>query len=186
MNCWNSFQDIRDYYENSSLSDFSKQMHRITIRKMENFLNYGKVPSHRNSQHCIKDARPSLGTLDLYQLKEKLPELEQYMNEHQYSHNYVRRVVLRIERIIVLAGRIEWNSYQDVLDWFQTQDFGKSFVTETRTIIRIMSAWQLYDIFPNNCETPHPLWPRKNSYDKLNLAFKDAVDFGCSVQENAA
>lgn len=183
VNCWNSFQDIRDYYENSSLSDFSKQMHRITIRKMENFLNYGKAPSHRNSPHCIEDARPSLGELDLYQLKEKLPELEQYMNEHQYSHNYVRRVVLRIERIIVMAGRIEWNSYQDVLDWFQTQDFGDAFVTETRTIIRIMSAWQLYDTFPNNCETHHPLWPRKNSYDKLNPAFKDVVDFGCSVQE---
>ena len=184
VNVWNSFQDIQDYYVASDLSAFSKQMHRITIRKMKNFLNYGKAPSHRNAPHCIEDARPSIGKLDLYQLKEKLPELEQYMNDHQYTHHYTRRVVLRIERIIVLAGRIEWNSYQEVLDWFQSQDFGDAFVTETKTIIRIMAAWQLFDTFPNNCETPHPLWPRKNSYDKLDPFFRDIVDFGCEVQAN--
>ena len=182
VNIWNSFQDIQDYYEASSLSAFNKQMHRITIRKMKNFLNYGKVPSHRNSPYCIEDACPGIGKLDLYQLKERLPELEQYMDDHQYSHQYTRRVILRIERIIVLAGRIEWDSYQDVLDWFQSQDFGHAFITETRTIIRIMAAWQLFDTFPNNNEMPHPLWPRKNSYDKLGQVFRDIIDFGCEVQ----
>lgn len=182
VNRWDSFQDIRDHYEASSLSAFSKRMHRLVISKMESFLNYGKVPSHRNAPHCIEDAMPSLGKLDLLQLKEHLPELERYMNEHQYSHDYIRRIVLRIERIIVLAGRIEWDSYQEILDWFRLQDYGDAFITETYTIVRIMSAWHLYGTFPNNRETPHPIWPRENSYSKLNQPFKDIVDFGCSVQ----
>ncbi len=182
VNRWDSFQDIRDHYEASGLSAFSKRMHRLAISKMESFLNYGKVPSHRNAPHCIEDAMPSLGKLDLLQLKEHLPELERYMNEHQYSHDYIRRIVLRIERIIVLAGRIEWDSYQEILDWFRSQDYGDAFITETYTIVRIMSAWHLYGTFPNNRETPHPIWPRENSYSKLNQPFKDIVDFGCSVQ----
>ena len=182
VNRWDSFQDIRDHYEASGLSAFSKRMHRLVISKMESFLNYGKVPSHRNAPHCIEDAMPSLGKLDLLQLKEHLPELERYMNEHQYSHDYIRRIVLRIERIIVLAGRIEWDSYQEILDWFRSQDYGDAFITETYTIVRIMSAWHLYGTFPNNRETPHPIWPRENSYSKLNQPFKDIVDFGCSVQ----
>ena len=77
---------------------------------MEDFLNSGKVSCHRNAPHCIEDATPSLGALNLLELKNRLPELQQYMEDNQYTAPYIRKVILKAEKIIVLSGKIVWNT----------------------------------------------------------------------------
>ena len=181
---WNSFQDICDYYQSLDRSAATTRFYISTIKKMESFYYTGKVPPHRNTRHCIEDAKPSLGSLDLYSLKDRLPELQEYMEEKQYSSNYIRRVLIQIERIIVLSSKIKWNSYQEMLDWFDSKDYGKTVLGEYHTIIRLMSAFHLYNILPNNRETQHPLWPQANRYRELIPSFKRIVDYGCTVQES--
>ena len=180
---WNTFQEIREYYQYLDKSDNTKRVFRLAISKMEAFLTSGKIPRHRNSPHCIEDARPSLGKLDLYELKERLPELQEYMEGNQYSKKYIKRTILTIERIIVHAGKVSWDSYQDVIDWYDSQDYGPGSPSDIHTVIRLMSAFHLYNIYPNNRAEQHPLWPRKNMYQDLIPEFKDIVDYGCSVQE---
>lgn len=179
---WDSFQDIRDYYKNSDRSAHTKRIHQLAVDKMQAFIASGKVPCHRNARHCIEDAVPSIGKLDLYGLKGRLPELQQYMEDHQYSAGYIRRIIIKAERIIVLSGRVAWDSYQDVLDWFDSQDYSKGSLGEIHTVIRLLSAFHLYNIFPNNRETQHPLWPRENGYQKLIPEYKSIVDYGCEAQ----
>lgn len=179
---WDSFQEIQDYYQNLDKSGHTKRLHRLAIKKMEAFLSGGMVPCHRNAQHCLEDARPSLGELDLYELKDRLPELQKYMEEHQYSANYIRRTIIKTERIIVQSGHEAWDSYQDVIDWYHSQDYGPGFLKEMRTVIRLVSAFHLYGVFPNNRETQHPLWPRKNTYQQLIPQYRELVDYGCEAQ----
>lgn len=183
---WDTFQDIRDYYNSSDRSPTTKQRHILAINKMEAFIHNGKVPCHRNAAHCIGDAVPSLGKLDLFSLKDCLPELQQYMEEQGYSAGYIRRVIIKTERIIVLSGRVEWDSYQDVMNWFDGQDYGRGFLGEIHTIIRLISAFHLFNIFPDNRETQHPLWPRENGYQKLIPEYKSIVDYGCDTQTGRA
>lgn len=181
---WDSFDDIRHYYENSNLSDTTKRYYRLAINKMEAFLNGGKVPCHRNALHCIEDATRSLGSLNLLELKDRLPELQKFMEENKYSANYIRRIIIKAERIIVLSSKVEWNSYQDILDWYRGQGYNEIFMREIRTVVGIMSALHLYNEFPNNHATQHPLWPRDNHYQKLIPAYRKIVDYGCNVQVN--
>ena len=181
---WNSFDEIRDYYQNSSLSDITKQSYRITIRKMEVFLVGGKVPHHRNTpQRKIEDAQPSLGALNLFELKDRLPELQKHMEDDGYTVKYVRKVIVRAQRIIVMAGTVKWDSYQEVLDWYSAQGYGKTKLREICTVVRIMSAFHLFGKFPDNNATPHPLWPRKNRYQQLIPEYQEIVDYGSNAQE---
>ena len=144
----------------------------------------GKVPRHRNDCLCAEDAKPSLGALDLYGLKERLPDIQEYMKEHQYSPGYIRRVMIRAENIIVQAGKVSWDSYQDVLDWYDSQGSTQGVLGEIHTIIRLISAFHLYGIYPNNRAVQHPIWHREKRYERLNPYFKEIVDYGCSAQEN--
>ena len=184
MVAWDSFEDIRTYYNNSDLSKTSKQCYLLAINKMEDFLNSGKVSCHRNAPHCIEDATPSLGALNLLELKNRLPELQQYMEDNQYTAPYIRKVILKAEKIIVLSGKIVWNSYQDILDWYRDQGYDEKYIRDIRTIVGIMSALHLYNIFPNNHATQHPLWPRENNYQKLIPVYRKIVDYGCETQRN--
>lgn len=179
---WDNFQAIQDYYQKSNKSTHAKRVHRLTINKMKSFLECGKVPCHRNAQTCLEDAQPSLGKLNLYELKERLPDLQQYMETNHYSPGYIRRVIVKTERIIVRAGHVAWDSYQDVIDWYDNQDYGSGFLGEIHTIIRLISAFHLYNIYPNNREEQHPLWPRKNTYQQLIPEYKEIVDYGCEAQ----
>lgn len=181
---WNSFEDIRTYYKNTNLSTTTKQHYLLAINKMEAFLNCGKVPCHRNAPHCIEDATPSLGTLNLLELKDRLPDLQKYMEDNQYTAPYIRKVILKAQKIIVLSGKVEWNSYQDILDWYRDQGYNETYIRDIRTIVGIMSALHLYDVFPNNHATQHPLWPRENNYQKLIPAYRKIVDYGCKTQKN--
>lgn len=181
---WDSFDDIREYYQSLDLSDHSKSVYRLAIGKMEAFLGSGKVPCHRNAKHCIEDAEPSLGKLDLYSLKDRLPELRHHMEECGYSQGYIRRVMIKAERIIIQAGKVPWDTYQDVLDWYDNQGYTQGFLGDIHTVIRLLSAFHLYGIFPGSRETQHPLWPRPNAYQQLIPAFKAIVDYGCAAQSN--
>lgn len=181
---WDSFQEIQGYYQSLDKSEHTKRTHRLAIKKMEAFLSSGKVPCHRNAPHCLEDAQPSLGKLNLYGLKDRLPELQKYMEEHQYSADYTKRVIVKAERIIVQSGHVVWDSYQDVIDWYDSQDYSPGFLGEIHTIIRLISAFHLYNIFPNNREKQHPLWPRKNNYRQLIPEYKEIVDYGCEAQMN--
>lgn len=179
---WDSFQEIQAYYQSLNKSDRTKRIHQLAINKMEAFLSHGNVPCHRNAPHCLEDARPSLGKLNLYELKERLPELQKYMEEHQYNTGYIKRIIVKTERIIVRSGHVVWNSYQDVLDWYDSQDYGPGFLVELHTVIRLISAFHLYNIFPNNNEKQHPLWPRRNNYQQLIPGYREIVDYGCEAQ----
>lgn len=180
---WDSFDDIRTFYKNANLSDTTKQNYLLAINKMEAFLKSGKVPCHRNAPHCIEDATRSLGALNLLELKDRLPELQKYMEDNQYSAHCIRRVIIRAERIIVLSGSVEWNSYQDILDWYRSQGYDEGLMRDLRTVVGIMSALHLYNEFPNNHATQHPLWPRDNRYQKLIPAYREIVDYGCETQK---
>lgn len=181
---WDSFQEIQDYYQSLDKSEYTKRMHRLAIKKMQKFLEGGRVPCHRNAKSCLEDAGRSLGQLDLYELKDRLPDLQKHMEDSQYSESYIHRVIIKIERIIVRGGHEEWNSYQDVMDWYDNQDYGTGFLGEIHTIIRLMAAFHLYNIYPNNRAEQHPLWPRKNMYQQLSQYYKEIVDYGCNVQES--
>lgn len=134
MVAWDSFEDIRTYYKNSDLSKTSRQCYLLAINKMEDFLNGEKVSCHRNAPHCIEDATPSLGTLNLLELKDRLIELQQYMEDNQYTAPYIRKVILKAEKIIVLSGKVTWNSYQDILDWYRDQGYDEKYI---RDIVQI-------------------------------------------------
>ena len=79
-------------------------------------------PGNGTRQRELLYKAPSLGALDMIYLQEHLNELISYMKEHDYSESCIRRLRFIANRMIVLSRTIEWNSYQEILAWYSSQN----------------------------------------------------------------
>ena len=88
---WDTFQEIRDWYDNQELSDHYRFHVRETIDKIECFMTNGTITPHPSIQNKMVEKIPSIGKLDLTFLQDNLPKLLSYMENsvlHCKSHSY--------------------------------------------------------------------------------------------------
>lgn len=63
------------------------------------------------------------------------------MEDNQYTAPYIRKVILKAKIIIVLSGKVVWNSYQDILDWHRDQGYDEKYI---RDMLLLKPRWHIW------------------------------------------
>lgn len=103
-------------------------------------------------------------------------ELLAYLHEHDYSATYVNRYKATIKQITDNASNHRWNTYEDVYQWYVSQNYSPTYLHELRAIIGKLEQFHLYGNFPDNKRSYSSLWKIKSSYTKLNMEYKQLYE----------
>lgn len=180
---WRSFSDIKEWlvhqpYSKRYAADFLK-----ILRNIETFHQKGFFPGNGAIHAALKEEVPSCGHLDLSYLQNHLEELLSFMRSNDYSEEYIRCVRFVARRIIVLSRSIPWNTYKDILEWYQDQGLKPSYLKNIVASLGILEAFHLRNEMPNNRETPNALCLRDNAYEHLSSEYRGIVDFAINQYE---
>ena len=112
---------------------------------------------------------------------QEIQDYYQVIEKSEQTRRFYRQTIKKIERFL-LGGKVP--CHRNSRHFIEDAQPSLGYLGEIRTVIRLMSAFHLYGIYPNNHESQHPIWPRANNYQQLIPEYKEIVDFGCETQNN--
>lgn len=180
---WNTFQDIRNWYDEQNMSSAYKTSVKEAINKMELFWETGKICSHPSIKRKLSYTVSSIGILDLTFWQNHLSELLIYMEEKGYGADYRKKVSNIANRITVLSRSIAWDSYEEIWHWYKSEVTGKQYLQDIRSVLGILSDFHINGIMPNNRATQNPLCLRDNNYSHLFSQYKELVDYAIKCEK---
>lgn len=178
---WNSIQEIREWNDQRQLNYSYKRSIAAALDKYEFWLKNGAVPEHPSVQKKLKERQPSIGNLNLTFWQDHLAELLDYMESHDYCKDSMQKVGYVTRRLIILSRKVKWDSYEDIWQWYNNQNYRSGYLHDIRAILGVLEQYHLSGIMPNNRLTQSPLCPRENAYSKLVPEYKKLIDYGCNV-----
>ena len=178
---WDTFEDIIRWFENESYTERYLKDVKMVLFNIEFFHEHGCFPGNGTIKRELLYQTPSLGSLDMIYLQEHLDELISYMNEHDYSESCIRRLKFVANRIIVLSRTIEWNSYQEILTWYSSQNHEYFYMKGIRGVLGILEAFHNRNEMPTNRGTQNTLCPVFSNYSILNPNFRYLVDLSIEL-----
>lgn len=179
---WETFDDAAQWFQNNS--DYTQRYIKDSLKilfNLEYFVTHGCFPCRGTVKKELMYQAPSLGTLDMTYLHNHLDELVSYMEQHDYSESCIRRLRFIANRIIVLSRTIEWNSYNEILEWYSLQHHKLSYLKGVVDVLGILEAFHNRNERPNNRETQNRLCLISNSYSVLNPTFHNLIDLSISI-----
>lgn len=180
---WDSIDEILEWNERRPISTSHMDSTRKTLEKLSCWLSTGDVPEHPSIQMKLESRVQSLGELDLSFWQDHLDGLLAYMKDHGYCEDYRKKLYFHTRRFVILSREVEWNSYEDIWNWFSSRSFGKCYLHDIRSILGILDEFHRLGIMPNNRATQNPLCPRGNCYSKLVPEYKALVDYACEDEK---
>ena len=174
---WDTFQEIRDWYDNQELSDHYRFHVRETIDKIECFMTNGTITPHPSIQNKMVEKIPSIGKLNLTFLQDNLPKLLSYMENSGYGEDYRKKVSFIANRIVILSRSIKWDSYEDIWNWYDARIRGEQYRKDVRCVLGLLLDFHLKGVMPNNRLTQNVLCLRDNNYSHLLPQYKSLVDY---------
>lgn len=178
---WDTFEDVIHWFENESYTERYLKDVKMVLFNIEFFHEHGCFPGNGTIKRELLFQTPSLGSLDMTYLQEHLDELISYMNEHDYSESCIRRLRFVANRIIVLSRTIEWNSYQEILTWYSSQNHKYFYIKGIRGVLGILEAFHNRNEMPTNRGTQNTLCPVFSNYSILNPNFRYLVDLSIEL-----
>lgn len=175
---WNSIDDVIDWYSNQNYTvSYIKDTVKI-LKNIEYYHSYGRLrgPNISELQHQFKNKTPSIGSLDLSFWNDSIDELLTCMKDSGYSDSYLKLLSLVCRKITVLSRTINWTSYDEILDWYRSQNYDDSYLINVRAVLGILEAYHMRNTLPNNRGTQNVLCLRDNSFSHLNPDFKELVN----------
>ena len=173
---WNTLEDAIHWFENEAYTDrYLKDVKKVLFN-IEFFHEHRCFPGNGPVKRELLYKAPSLGALDMIYLQEHLNELISYMKEHDYSESCIRRLRFIANRMIVLSRTIEWNSYQEILAWYSSQNHKYFYMKGIRGVLGILEAFHNRNEMPTNRGTQSTLCPVFSNYSILNPDFRYLVD----------
>ncbi len=118
--------------------------------------------------------------MDVQNLREKYPLLITFLEENQYSRNYIGCFKREIKCILSKAKSEKWNSYTDVYLFHTKRTKSISVLQEKRGIIGAIARFDLENIYPDR-SYKSPIF-KKTAYDLLSEEFKAVITTYCSVE----
>ena len=147
------------------------------IRNLKYYHTKGYLPGNGEIQAALKEIIPSCGNLDFTNLQRRMCELLEYMEDTGYSKEY-RRVISNVaNRIIYQSRSIPWNSYEEIWNWYQSQNYKKYYLKNIRKALGLLQAFHLRNELPKNTSNSNALCKPRTAYEKLNDGYKTLVDF---------
>lgn len=173
---WDTLEDAVHWFENGNYTErYLKEVKKVLLN-IKFFHEHGCFPGNGTIKRELLYQAPSLGSLDMIYLQNHLDELISYMKEHDYSESCLRRLKFIANRIIVLSRTIEWNSYQEILAWYSSQNHAHFYMKGVRNILGILEAFHNRNEMPTNRGTQSALCPIFSNYAILSPNFRYLVD----------
>lgn len=178
---WLTLEDVLEWFKTQPYSDrYLKDVKKLLFN-YEFFFSHGCFPGNGSVKRDLLFQAQSLGSLDMRYLQDHLDELISYMRKHDYSESSIRRLRFIANRIIVLSRTIEWNSYQDIFNWYSTQEHQKFYMKGVCGVLGILEAFHNRNEMPNNRGTQNTLCIIFSNYTLLKPEFKNIVDLSLEL-----
>lgn len=72
--------------------------------------------------------------MELKVLWDNTTKLVEYMHQHNYSQHYIERHLQMSGSIMKYSGQYGWHSFQDVIQWYQQQNYTKSYLADVKKL----------------------------------------------------
>ena len=112
--------------------------------------------------------------MDVENLRNKYPQLLEYMSAVGYSKNYVQVVRHMIE--IFLSSSQRWKSYDAVLDYYEKTALNRKDLSKKKSVLNLIASFDCNDVLPRERNT-ETYFKSVSSYDYLNPEFQSLVDY---------
>lgn len=189
-NQWDSYQDIRGWYDGKGFTtNYLSKIHRI-IGQMEYWQSNGTLVGW-DDQGMVNvrkrrfltvssekmPAGPSLGDLDLSYVQNHLDEFLECMRDRGYSESSLKKSLLNLKRIIMLSRSICWNSIDEIIEWNERRPISTCHKNTTRNTLERLSCWLTTGGVPEHPSVQRKLETRIQSLGRLDLSFwQDHLD----------
>lgn len=114
--------------------------------------------------------------MDFNYLQEHQSEILEFMRNHDYAGTYVNRYHTTIKQIVENTKDHDWQSYEDVYQWYAEKQYGPSYLREIRVILGKLELFHLHGLLPDGKKSMTSLRKVKPAYSKLNDEFALLLD----------
>lgn len=111
--------------------------------------------------------------MNVANLRNKHPQLEEFMSAAGYSKNYMQ-VVRQVVKFI-LSPSPQWKSYEEILNYYEKIAFSKKDLSKKKAILNLIASFDCNGIFPGERDKA-TYFQKSSSYNYLNPEFKNLVD----------
>ena len=109
--------------------------------------------------------------MDFNHLQERKNEILEFMRRHDYAETYVQRYRTTLKQIAENAPFNNWQSYEDVYQWYCEKPYRPSYLREVRAILGKLELFHLYGQLPDGKKSMTSLRKVKPAYSKLSDEF---------------
>ena len=169
---WQSYVDAHNYYtERKELAKGTRDTYFSIIRKLQAYHLNGELPVYRLRKVYFSESDHSKGKLDLLPVYERLDTFVAGYHNEGYSDAFIAKARCIIQRVIVLSRTIEWNSFQEIRDWYCDQGLGKRFLYDVFSALNKFEYWMDYGTFPTRAGIQPQLRHIEPSIGALDLTY---------------
>jgi len=112
--------------------------------------------------------------MNVENLRNKYPQLIEFMSTAGYSRNYVQ-VVRQVVKFILSPDQ-QWESYDEILDYYEKIAISKKDSSKKKAILNLIASFDYSGIFPGERDKV-TYFQKSISYDYLTPEFKSLVDY---------
>ena len=169
---WESYDDANNYYkERTDLAEGTRQFYFSVINKLQAYHLNGELPVYRTRKGYFPESDHSKGELDLLPAYERLDTFISCYHDEGYCDTLVTDVRRIIQRIIVLSKTIEWNSFQEIKDWYRDQGLSEKYLYAVYSALDRFERWWSHGIFPTRSGIQPQLKYVEPSIGALDLTY---------------
>lgn len=108
-------------------------------------------------------------------LKGTYSELLRYLQEHDYSKWTVKEVSYEIRNILKNSADMGWDSYRDVIRWYEMQGRSKNALRHKNRTIRMIERYDLKGEYPDGKRVSRLF--ENDAYLSLPSEFRELIEF---------
>ena len=145
-NGWHTYEDVRSYYKLlPDMKDKTRWFKLSIIRKLEAFHLLGQKPEHRIVKDHVPGIVPthSMGKLDLFPLRDQIADFLAFFIQQDRCDATVLSIRRTVSYIISMSASNQWDTYQDIKDWYAEKNLTSEYIDKIYRIIDQMEYWQL-------------------------------------------
>lgn len=109
--------------------------------------------------------------MQLTVLGQTSPLLQDYMQKQNFSQSYIKRHVQFVNFIMVRAPIFDWESFEDVVHWFENGDYTERYLKDVKKLLFNIEFFLEHGCFPCNGTVKRELLYQAPSLGSLDMIY---------------
>lgn len=119
--------------------------------------------------------------MNVEKLRERYPELIDFMESEGYYKNYVDKVRREIKRILAGVDKKGWSSYSDVYHEYARKSKSSQYLRHKRTFLGLIEHFEVFGQYPDRRRRQEIV--RRDKYHLLTDEFRAVIDYYCAAEK---